>query len=301
MSDLISVILNPASGSAEGDSEDKIREAFAASGARIEFSKTTPDLPATELASRAAKSGAHQVVACGGDGTVMGAINGLGIQDGTRAPLFAVVPLGTANLFATAIGIPVDIDEAVSAAIDGDERAIDLGRYQGRLFALGVGAGLMEKIISKTDSDEKDKLGRLAYAKAVVSELGHEQHTFTFSLDQAEEQSERGVAVVIANAGQVGARASFAPNAKPDDGLLDLCIIKSFLAADAIRMTWSFVTGGLDSDPGISYYQARNIRIASDTPLDVQVDGESVDSKLPLEAQALPAALRLRVPVLRPE
>ena len=123
------VILNPASGSSDDGYRAGIEESLRARGAEFEIRETTPERDGRVLAREAQAEGAALVLACGGDGTVTAAINGLGAAEpgGQRAAL-GIVPGGTANLVAAALGIPTEVEAAVAAALEGKEREIDLGR-----------------------------------------------------------------------------------------------------------------------------------------------------------------------------
>ena len=114
----------------------------------------------------------------------------------------SIVPGGTANLVATALEIPIDIEEAAACAAGGkcEERTIDLGRCEQYYFVLGVGVGLTERVISKTSSKEKETIGKLAYVKSMLEDLGARPHGIRFKLDGRSSKRARGVAIVIANA-----------------------------------------------------------------------------------------------------
>jgi YegS/Rv2252/BmrU family lipid kinase len=294
------VIINPASGSTDEDFPGQIKAALESRGVEFEIWETTIEVGGGALAARAAKGGARQIIACGGDGTIMSVINGLGevLQSKTEKvkPILSIIPGGTANLLAGALGIPKEIDEAVAVAVAGEDRAIDLGRCGDDLFALGIGLGLTEKLVSQASAEEKEKLGKWAYAKAMLSELGTRPTRFSFKLDNGKEQTQRGVAIVIANAGRIGGNLHFAPDAEMDDGVLDLCILHRFYFRDMLRMIWNSLRGQLEEDRAVSFYQARKIEIRSDPPLDLQIDGEVVDMTTPLIAEVLPRLLTVRVP-----
>jgi diacylglycerol kinase (ATP) len=297
----IIVILNPASGSTDEDFRTAVETALKTRGAAFEIWETTPEVLGDVLAARAADEGAQQIIACGGDGTIMSVVNGLGKQEagkqdeGNRITL-SIIPGGTANLLAGALKIPTDIEEAVAVAVAGEERAIDLGLCGEHLFALGVGLGLTEKLVSQASAQEKEKLGKLAYVKAMLRELGTRPTRFSFKLDDEKEQTQRGVAIVIANAGEIGGNLAFAPDAKMDDGVLDLCILHRFYFRDVLRMAWNSLRGQLAQDRAVSFFQARRVEIRSDPPLDLQIDGEVVDLQTPLVTRVLPHALTVRVP-----
>ena len=304
------VILNPASGSTDEVFRDDVEVALQAHGSEFEIRETTPEDGGGVLAARAIEEGFNHLIACGGDGTIMSVVNGLGgvlehstsndrnskIKNQKSKIVLSILPGGTANLLAGALGIPSDVKEAVSVAFSGQERAIDLGRCGEHLFALGVGLGLTEKLVSQTSAKEKERLGKLAYVKGMLSEMGTQPTRFSFRLDDKPEQIERGVAIVIANAGQIGGNLHFAPDAKMDDGLLDLCILHRFDGRDVLRMAWKSLLGQLAEDRAVSFYRAKKIEVRSEPPLDCQIDGEVVDVTTPLIAEVLPCALTVRVP-----
>lgn len=282
--------------------------AFAQRGATPDIRATTPSVSATQLAKAAVKEGVTHLVVCGGDGTVMGAVNGLGCEDTvvrrdqpaeaqTRPQVtLSIIPAGTANLLATALHIPVDVEKAVETAMTGVDKEIDLGWCGDHLFALGLGLGLTEKLVSQASAVQKERLGKLAYAIAMLRELGARPHQFTFRLDGGSSQRARGVAVVVANAGEIGGGVCFAPDARMDDDRLDLCILHRFHWHDLLRMAWRALRRQLPQDRAVSFYQARRIEIGSQPPLDLQIDGEPVDEQTPLAATVIPRALRVRVP-----
>jgi YegS/Rv2252/BmrU family lipid kinase len=253
------------------------------------------------LAQEALANGATHLVACGGDGTVMAVVNGIG-QSGfigenkTRQITLSIVPGGTANLLAGALKIPNDLEEAVEVALSGRDLALDLGVCGATWFALGLGLGLTEKLVSQTSAEEKEHLGKWAYAKAMFSELGMKPHHFTLKLDDAAEQLRAGVAVVIANAGEIGGGFKFAPDAQMDDGLLDVCVLRRFYFRDVLRLTWRSILGTMPDDRAVEFYQAQRVEIGSDPPLDLQIDGEEVEKMIPLVASVVPQAIQVRVP-----
>jgi len=303
MNEYLIAILNPVSGSAGEDFRERVEKALSKRGAEYEIRETTPDVGGAVLAAQAVREGATHLLACGGDGTVMSVVNGLGKSDeGSKSEearprvTLSIIPGGTANLLATALKIPIPTDEAVAVALAGDDYEIDLGRCGEHLFALGLGLGLTERLVSQASAEQKEKLGKAAYAIAMLRELGARPHRFTFKLDDEQPQIGVGVAIVIANVGAIGGGFSFAPDAKMDDGVIDLCILRRFYMRDLFGMMWSAIRGQLPEDRAVAFYQARRVEITSDPPLDLQIDGEVVEQTTPLVAEVLPRALRVRVP-----
>ena len=293
----IAVILNPKSGSSGEEFRAAIETALQSRGAEFEICETDPKDGAIPAVCRAVDEGATQIIACGGDGTIMSAVNGLAKAENEPKTIFSIVPGGTANLLAQALGIPHDVEKAVAIALGGRDRLIDLGQCGPDVFALGLGMGLTEKLVSGATSKDKETLGRLAYGKAMLRELGQKPHRFSFQLDGGPAQRAVGVALVVANAGEISGNWKFAPDAEMDDGLLDLCILHRFYFRDLVRLMWHGLLGNLPDDRAVSFFQAKTISIGSDPPLDLQIDGEEVDAKPPLSIQVRPKALKVRVPL----
>ncbi|RYG75261.1 YegS/Rv2252/BmrU family lipid kinase, partial [bacterium] len=253
----IVAIINPASGSFDDDFRPNIEQALKALDVDFVIRETDPDEGALPVVREAIENGATQIIACGGDGTIMSAVDALAhIEDEPRT-IFSIIPGGTANLLAQALKIPEDVEKAAQIAIRGRDRLIDLGQCGDQFFALGLGMGLTEKLISGTSSKEKERLGRLAYAKAMLAEMGQKPHRFSFQLDDGEEMTAAGVALVVANAGEISGKWKFAPDAEMDDGLLDLCILHRFYFRDLIRFLIRGLLGNLQKDRAITFFQAK--------------------------------------------
>jgi diacylglycerol kinase (ATP) len=316
--DRLVVIINPASGTVKSVKEgeegfgDQVERLLRERGLEVEVRETTPEVGADVLARDAAAEGATHILVCGGDGTVMAAVNGLhegkeekapgveqeqaqAVGEPEKKPVLSIVPGGTANLLATALGIPSDIEGAIEVALAGVDRTIDLGRCHDHVFALGLGLGLTEKLVSKASAREKETLGKLAYAKAMLREIGAPPTRFRFKIDDGAEQTSRGVAIVVANAGEVGGKLQFAPDALMDDGVLDLCILHRFEVRDALRMAGKMLAGTLPEDRAVTFLQGKRIEILSEPPLDLQIDGEEVEESTPLVAEVIPNGLTVRV------
>lgn len=301
MTNKLTVILNPKSGSAGDDFRQRVEASLKATSAPYEIFETTLEKSGADLAQEATKNGATHLLACGGDGTVMAVVNGIGQSGsigGEKEPkiTLSIVPGGTANLLAGALKIPSDIDAAIETALSGQELVLDLGKCGSTWFALGLGLGLTEKLVSQTSAKEKETLGKLAYAKAMLRELGMKPHRFTLKLDEQPARAQVGVAVVIANAGEIGGGLTFAPNAKMDDGLLDVCVLRRFYFRDVARLIWRSILGTMPDDRAVEFHQARRVEIRSAPPLDLQIDGEEVDKINPLIAEVVRHALLVRLP-----
>ena len=121
---------------------------------------------APKQVKRALADGAELLFVWGGDGTVQRSVDAMA---GSKTPL-AILPAGTANLLATNLGIPQDIERAVAIGLRGERRSLDVGRFNGERFAVMAGAGFDAAMIEQADGTLKDRLGRVAYVWTGLAE-----------------------------------------------------------------------------------------------------------------------------------
>ncbi|CAN5445190.1 YegS/Rv2252/BmrU family lipid kinase [soil metagenome] len=290
------VILNPASGSSDDDLRSKIEKLLSDRNVDYEIRETSKAKDGKALAAEACQQGAKHILACGGDGTVMAVINGIGPKEGEQhSPVLSIIPAGTANLLAAALQIPADIEKAVAIAIDGTDALIDLGCIDETYFALGIGIGIAERFVSEASHEAKDKMGRLAYVLALAKEVGTPPSTYTVKLDDQPDTEYQGVSLVIANVGEFGG-IKIDPNARPSDGFLDICIVEQFTFWDALRLAFRAISESLHTDRKVTMLKAKKVQIKTKQPLAIQIDGESVEQTTPFTATIIPKALNARIP-----
>jgi len=291
----------------------RCREAAAASGWEVSFVETTVDDPGPGQARAAAAAGARMVVAAGGDGTVRACAQALA---GTQVPL-AIVPLGTANLAARALGVPPGLGGALATAFGGHERRIDLAVAQladaarpadgagaadaaGPLtFAAMAGIGLDAQVVAATPRLLKRRAGWLAYAAAGAAHLPGRGVWFMVRLDGGEPLARRARCVVVGNAGLLPGGFALLPRARLDDGLLDVGILAPVGPGGWLRVARRVVTGGGRDGPQLETHQARRVEITAQTPLPREVDGEVITPGRSLTVTLLRCSLTVRVPPSR--
>src|SRR5215468_4343421 len=250
------------------------------------------------LARRALAAGASLVFAAGGDGTVRACAEALA---GSGVPM-AIVPLGTANLTARALGVPARPDRAVEASFGGRDRAIDLGHLTlvegagGTWFAAMAGIGLDAAVVAAAGEQLKRRFGWAAYAAAGMRKLTTPLHDFTVRLDDAEPLRRRARSVVVANAGLLPGGFTLLPGARLDDGLLDVGILAPSGAWDWIRLAGRVLARDRRQDRALQRLQARRVRISADSVLPRQVDGEIISPGRALSVSVCPRALVVRLP-----
>jgi len=240
----------------------------------------------------AVAAGASLVAAVGGDGTVRACAHALA---GGDVPL-AIIPLGTANLAATALGVPSRPGAALAAGLTGRDRRIDVGEADGLTFLAMAGIGLDAEVVAATPPLLKAWFGWPAYAAAgAVRALGT-RRAFTIRLDGAEPLIRDARSVVAANAGLLPGGFALLPEAVPDDGMLDAGILAPASVTDWARVARRVLTKDRHDGPELERHQARQIEILAPAPLPRQVDGEVISPATSFSITIRPAALTVRVP-----
>jgi len=307
------IVINSTLAPGLGRFRRRCREAAEAGGWEPSFLETTLDDRGVGLARGAVAAGARLVVAAGGDGTVRACAQALA---GTQVPL-AIVPLGTANLVARALGIPRGAGGSLAAAFGGHERRIDLAVAEGAatgtaatgtagagaaagagglVFAAMAGIGLDAEVVAATPRPLKRRAGWLAYAAAGAAHLPGRGESFTVRLDDGEPLARRARCVVVGNAGLLPGGFTLLPQARLDDGLLDVGILAPAGPVGWLRVAHQVLTGsGRDGRP-LERHQARRVEVRAESELPREVDGEVIAPGRSLTVTLLRRALTVRVP-----
>jgi YegS/Rv2252/BmrU family lipid kinase len=246
---------------------------------------------ATTIARTAAAPGSL-VVAVGGDGTAHEVVNGLA---GTPAT-FGLVPVGSGNDLASALGIPSRIEGALDVLAFGRDTTIDLGRFDDRWFANSLGLGFEAQVTIESRNVTRFK-GFAAYLWAVVKALRRLRcPELTIGVDGVPYDGPR-LLVSIGNGPRVGGGFLLTPDAQPEDGLLDVCIVNALSRWQVLRTLPKAMSGTHLDHPAVLLTHARVLEIASPEGFPFHADGEVIDTnRRELRVEIVPAALRVRVP-----
>lgn len=245
---------------------------------------------------KALKKDAELVIVWGGDGSVQRALDTLA---GSKVPL-AIMPAGTGNLFATNLGIPKDVSDALDIALHGGERAIDLGRVKGEHFGVMMGLGLDAHMIKDADGGLKDALGRLAYVWTGAKNIKETRFDATVDVDGERFFAGPAGCVLVGNMGQLTGGIEAFPEAKPDDGTLEVGIITADSLLDWTRALTRTVMGEAAQSPFVKITQGKKIEIKTDQKLLYELDGGDREKTKKLKIRIKPERIRVKVPVPGP-
>jgi YegS/Rv2252/BmrU family lipid kinase len=255
------------------------------------WQETTPEDPGRGQAEAAVSAVVDLLIACGGDGTVTACAEGVA---GTGVPL-AVIPLGTGNLLARNVGVPMGLEEALEVALAGRQQPVDAGRANGKLFLVMAGLGLDARMLDDTSEPLKKRLGWLAYALTAVRHLADRPMKATVSADGGRPRRHRASAVIIGNVGWLQGGVPLLPDARPDDGVLDAVVLiagglAGWLAVAADILLRRRAHGGTHR------IRFSELQVTLNPEQPWELDGEVMGSTRRLTVVAEPGALLLRVP-----
>ncbi len=264
-----------------------------------EWARTQGHGHAVGLAHAAAQEGFRRVVALGGDGTVHEVLNGLMQAPPEQRPELAVVPIGTGNDFAFAMGAPRDPQAAVRWALDGVARPIDVGRVHdnlGRTAFWGNTFGIGFDAIVTIRSRVLPLRGFARYLVAVLQTIFLDHQPWQARLvvdDQAEEAG--FLMLVLCNGPREGGGFHIAPHARPDDGLLHSLLVPGVSRWTMFRLLPEFMRGTQWRFPFIRGHAFRRLEVHTDRGMAIHMDGEIFaaphDDVRRLRVEVLPAAL----------
>ena len=288
------LILNPSSGREKGAGQvETLNAALSRHFDEVTMSVTSGDGDAERAAGVAAADGCEALFVAGGDGTVNEAINGLVGANALEQMAIGIIPFGTGNDFAAALGIPTDTDGALAVLDDLREVRVDLGQVNGRVFVNTSGGGFIGDVSVAVTPELKTIAGRLAYLIGGAQALMEfEPVSTTITIQPGSVRITHDLyTFAVCNSRLIGGGRLIAPDAVIDDGLLDVCLIEAMSALEFVALARKVAQGHHVADPRVSYFQASAIDLDFARPVNVNTDGE-VFSVSRCEYRVLPSAAR---------
>ena len=290
MSRKVQLILN---GKAAGN--DALKTAVArqrAIGHTIEIRVTSEKGDARRLVAETGE--VDLLIAAGGDGTLNEVIHGLMELPEVARPVLGVVPLGTANDFATGCGIPHDPEQALALCMEGKEVAVDVGKANEHWFLNAASIGFGAEITATTPPELKNLLGPVAYA-VMGAILATNLHHYKGRLILPDREiTGRGPVAIVGNGRQAGGGVQVTPRACIDDGLLDVLVVREIPALALLTAARELQELSPDGEY-ISYWQTPWAEVHTAEAIPVNLDGEPMQFSS-VRYEAVPRAIRLIVP-----
>jgi YegS/Rv2252/BmrU family lipid kinase len=296
------LVFNPTAGPREelrGDLE-RVVHYLNERGWRVTIRSTRKRGDATELARAAVAAGCKAVLVAGGDGTIHEVVNGLVGSD----TAMGVLPVGTGNVWAKEIGLPTltltQSDRLLTAArmlVDGEVRWVDVGRAGNKYFLNCAGVGFDSTVIAQIEPRTRatKQLGTLAYLSAgiwIARDFGGVRSTVVIDGYTIRTKI---IMVFVSNIRYQSGLFKLTPEARVDDGLLDIRIFKGMGPAWVMRHLAGVFTHRHLRDPMVAHYQGRRVTIYTAEPFPTQLDGDPV-GMTPISLEVVPRALRVLVP-----
>ncbi len=241
---------------------------------------------------RAIDWGADLIFVWGGDGTAQRVVDALA---GSDIPI-ALLPAGTANLLASSLGIPQDIEKAVDIGLAGERRRLDIGRVNGEAFAVMTGAGFDARMIADADGSLKDRFGRFAYLLTGLKNLRATPFDATIKIDGARWFKGTAICVLIGNVPTLFGGVEIFEASRPDDGLFEVGVLTADGAIQTVRTMARVVVGTADNAPYAKTTKASSVRIKMGRKVPYEVDGGERKNVTTLRVDVEPAALVVCVP-----
>lgn len=287
-----------------------VEESVSARWGKADFNVTSRPGEATELARNAVISGAGLIIACGGDGTVQEVVNGmLSAGPGPLSCELGIVNFGTGRGLADSLGLPEALYDQLELIGGHDAVALNVGRVkyvdgQGRAAErlwvnecqLGIAGAVVERLEATKGGDRPYKRlgGTLAFGMVAVKELIRLRcPELSVQLDDAEPIAGRFLGIMVGNGPICGGGMHLTPDAAPDDGLLDVVLVREMSVPRRLWVFPKIYQGRHTGVAGISSHRCRRITVSGSDLTAVEADGELLGAP-PCTIDVLPSALRVR-------
>lgn len=258
---------------------------------------TTVEDSGTGMAAAAAEAGADLVVVCGGDGTVREVCAELA---STGIPV-GIIPAGTGNLLARNLQIPLYLRAAIGVALTGQDKAVDLVEVSGdgfehSAFLVMAGMGFDAAIMSGVDEGLKARIGWMAYILSALKALMFPVMKVEVSVDDGPWTKHRARTLVIGNVGQLQGGMPLIPDAKVDDGLIDVVLLHPQRFLSWLPLSYRIITKRPHIDETVMRLRGRTVHVRASADNPRQLDGDPITDGREILARCAQGRLLVRVP-----
>ncbi len=254
--------------------------------------ETTVDDPGIGMCRQAIDEGCDVVFVAGGDGTVMAAATSMA---SSGVPM-AILPTGTGNLLARNLDLPLnDEAECLRIGIAGRDRAIDVAGVADRKFVVMAGLGFDAAIMRDAPEGLKKAVGWPAYVVSAAKHLRGRGMRVTITLDDGTPLQRRVRTVVVGNVGKLQGNIPLLPDAKPDDGVLDVVVISIRNVLDWVRVSGRVMRRADVPDRRMERFTAKHVVVEASHTQPRQLDGDVIEPGKVMDIRIEPGALTVRV------
>ena len=270
----------------------------------VDIALTVAEGDAVGLGRTAAVEGYDQVTVVGGDGTLNETLNGVGQVPGAlERTVFSIVPMGTGNDLATALGIPADLDAAIDVATRGRQRSIDVAQLDDVYFVNASAGGFIAEVSDAVTPAMKTLAGRFAYLLGGAQVLLDYSPSRAYIVPRAVDPAfpiEGPIDLplhtfAVCNSSSIGGGRRIAPLAQLDDGWLDVVLVEGMSTVDFVGILGQIAAGDHLSDERVRFFRARELEVSFDRVVAVNTDGQ-VRELDRCAYRLIPSALRVLVP-----
>jgi diacylglycerol kinase (ATP) len=247
---------------------------------------------APQAVSNALGRGADLILVWGGDGMVQRVVDKLA----GKGTVLGILPAGTANLFATNLGIPRRLDGALEVALHGRPQTLDVGVVNGERFAVMAGAGFDALMIGGADGKWKDRAGRLAYVWSATQAARRPARRVRVRVDGRKWFSGRATCVLLGSFGTLTGGLVAFPDASPQDGLLEVGVVTADGWSQWARVLGAMAFGRAQRSPLTRTTRARKVDVRFARPTLIELDGSTRAKARRMRAKVEPAAIVVHVP-----
>jgi len=245
---------------------------------------------ATEIAAKAIANGADIIVASGGDGTVNEVACAL---VDTNIPM-GILPAGSGNGLARCLGISMSYALALRTIIRGNTKLMDVATVNDKLYTSIAGIGFDAFVAQKFA--ESSIRGMISYMQIILNEFSsYKPLTYNLTID-GEDFEKQALMIVFANSNQFGFNTKIAPDAKVDDGYLDICVVKKMPVTQLLNVGYNTMRGTLGNTGFAEYFRGKEISITNIHDPLMNIDGEPKIMNSPVSIKIKPLCLRVIVP-----
>jgi diacylglycerol kinase (ATP) len=277
-------IINPGSGSDNIDFKKEIKAFFKSTSEEFEIYELPKDCDITKIKTKINSSDATKVIAVGGDGTLKLVAESL---LGTSTPI-GIIPAGSANGMAKELGIPLDLNEALSFILTGKPKQIHAISINGELCIHLADIGFNAYIVKKFD--ELAERGMLTYAKAAWQAFwNHRKMDVEFKVGK-KTIKQKAAMVAIANATAYGSGLQINPKGKLNDDVFEVILVKEYAVMEIIKIWISKLPW---NPKKIESFQVSELKISTKHKVHFQIDGEYLGKINKIEAQLIPKAIQI--------